>query len=75
MTKYCSKSGGSSYPYWVMVSAVKTAFASHYSFFDFAYKEYTVSSEQNCCYCGCSGSRIHLGVCDAGVQVSPGLAR
>ena len=29
-TKCCSKSGGSSYPYYVMTSAVKTAVAPHY---------------------------------------------
>ena len=30
-TKCCSKSGGSSYPYQVMASAVKTAVAPHYN--------------------------------------------
>jgi len=31
MTKCCSKSGGSSYPYQVMVLVVKTAAAPHYN--------------------------------------------
>jgi hypothetical protein len=31
MTKCCSKSGGSSYPYLVMAAAVKTAVAPHYN--------------------------------------------